>query len=280
MQSPTKEETQQLATQNGKPKPKVSVSVVLYKTAPEEVRLSLAGLASASVPLHITVVDNSPTDALRTAVEGSGAEYIFSGDNRGFGAGHNIALRKYLAEVPYHLVMNADVDVPSGTLEELANYMDAHPGVGLVMPKVCFPDDREQPQARHLPTPVTLIVRRLFRRETGSRSSQEPAAVPFLSGCFMLLRGSVLEKSGLFDERFFLYMEDVDLSRRIGDFAETVFYPGAKIYHHHARASYKNFRMLGIHLASAYKYFRKWGWFLDKTRRERNRAAGRPVGKN
>lgn len=97
--------------------------------------------------------------------------------------------------------------------------------------------------------------------------------VPFLSGCFMFLRNESLKKAGLFDERFFLYAEDTDLSRRMHLQFETLFFPGAEIKHVHARGSYKDFRLTFHNIKSAVQYFNKWGWLFDDDRAIINQRA-------
>ncbi|MBA4056764.1 MAG: glycosyl transferase family 2, partial [Marivirga sp.] len=79
-----------------------------------------------------------------------------------------------------------------------------------------------------------------------------------------------LRTVGLFDERFFLYTEDTDLSRRIHKYYRTVFFPEVTIYHYHQRGSYKNLNLLWRNIRSAIKYFNKWGWALDKERDDFN----------
>jgi len=90
--------------------------------------------------------------------------------------------------------------------------------------------------------------------------------VPYLSGCFMFMRVEVLKKIGLFDERFFMYLEDTDLSRRIHRVSKTIYYPEVSIYHEYGKGSYKNPRLSLYHIKSAFKYFNKYGWFFDKER--------------
>jgi GT2 family glycosyltransferase len=94
--------------------------------------------------------------------------------------------------------------------------------------------------------------------------------VPYLSGCFMFLRVKALKEIGLFDERFFMYPEDIDLTRRIHSKYQTVFYPEVSVIHNHAQDSYKNYRMLWIHISNMVKYFNKWGWIFDSERRKVN----------
>jgi hypothetical protein len=90
--------------------------------------------------------------------------------------------------------------------------------------------------------------------------------VPNLSGCFMLLRVDVLNIVGLFDEQFFMYLEDTDLSRRINNQFQTMYYPEVSIIHKYEKGSYKVFKLLVYHIQSAFKYFNKYGWFFDPVR--------------
>ena len=90
--------------------------------------------------------------------------------------------------------------------------------------------------------------------------------VPYLSGCFMLLRTKALQKARLFDERFFMYPEDIDLTRRIHRDYLTVYFPHVTIIHNHEHASYKSLKMLLVHIVNMCRYFNKWGWFVDKER--------------
>jgi GT2 family glycosyltransferase len=161
----------------------------------------------------------------------------------------------------------------------LHQFMEANSTVGLVMPRILYPDLREQRLCKLLPTPLDLILRR-FLGKLGHRFANRrmarylledvdltnPRFVPSLSGCFMFVRREALQSVGLFDERFFLYLEDVDLCRRIAEQWETVFYPGATIIHEYANSSYRNLRHLRLHLISAWKYFNKWGWLRDPLR--------------
>jgi len=94
--------------------------------------------------------------------------------------------------------------------------------------------------------------------------------VPSLSGCFMLLRTEVLKVVGGFDERFFMYCEDFDLCRRIGQVSKTIYYPDVSVIHNYEKGSYKNSKLLRYHIQSSVKYFNKWGWFFDKERRRIN----------
>lgn len=261
----------------------VSVSVVLYRNHPMQVKAVLDSLSSSGLPVSVTVVDNSPDGSLRPIVEAAGAEYLFSGENIGFGAAHNIAIRKHLRRSQYHLILNPDVTFGPETIPALCGFMQENPGIGLAMPKVLYPGNKEQRLCKLLPAPSDLflrrfagrVVRKLAHRKMAGYLLEDvdltaPRFVPNLSGCFMFVRTEALRTVGLFDERFFLYMEDVDLCRRIAEQWETVFYPHASIVHEYGNASYRSRDHLMLHLASAWRYFNKWGWLRDPVRDELN----------
>lgn len=75
-----------------------------------------------------------------------------------------------------------------------------------------------------------------------------------------------------FDERYFMYMEDVDLVRRLGRLGKTLYAPQVHIVHEYAKGSYGNKKLLVFHLKSGLRYFNKWGWFFDEERRKKNAA--------
>ncbi|MCU0287728.1 MAG: glycosyltransferase family 2 protein [Acidobacteria bacterium] len=237
----------------------------------------------------VIVVDNSSSDKTAAIVsqEFPGVTLVHS-PNRGFSAGHNQIIRYALETTglnpEYHLVMNPDVFFEKDTLEKLVHFMDDEKNIGLIMPKILYPDHQIQYLCKLLPTPFDLFGRRflpnffriLFKRQFDSyqfkdRDYNLPMEVPHLSGCFMMIRANVFEKVGLFDERFFIYLEDVDMSRRIHTEFKTLYYPDAQIFHHYHKGSYKRFKHLQYHIASAIKYFNKWGWFFDKERKVINK---------
>jgi GT2 family glycosyltransferase len=89
-----------------------------------------------------------------------------------------------------------------------------------------------------------------------------------------MLRTSVLAVTGLFDEDFFMYFEDLDLSRRMHQHSRTVYYPGVTLTHRHGKGAHRSVWLLLCGMVSAGTYFQKWGWFLDGERARINRAVG------
>jgi GT2 family glycosyltransferase len=267
----------------GKNAVRVTCSLVLYQNEPEQVRSCIQSVLSSDFRVRLMVIDNSPLDQLRETVSAARAEYYFSGRNLGFGAGHNIAIRKLLGESDYHLIVNPDVRFGPEVLMALYQFMASNPDVGLVMPRILYPGGEEQGLCKLLPTPSDLLIRRfggffgrsIFRAKMAryllsGADLTRPRVVPSLSGCCMLVRTTLFHKVGLFDERFFLYMEDVDLCRRIGEISKTMYFPDVAVYHEYQKGSYHNWLLTKHHIRSAWKYFSKWGWFVDRTRDQLN----------
>ena len=266
----------------------LSISIVIYKTDPVVLHQALTSIANSTMTSKLYVIDNSPNKELRQIVEGFASTYIHTGKNIGFGPGHNLALKNIGNSSKYHLLLNPDISFGTAVLDELRRFLDANPHIGWVMPNVLYPDGSRQKLCKRLPTPWDLFNRRFLmafglkmpfgnrgRFECNDLDLSRPRRIPCLSGCFAFVRTDLLQAAGGFDERFFMYLEDTDLVRRIGEIAPTVFYPHVSVYHAHARGSYRSLKLLAHHLLSTVRYFRKWGWFFDRKRMEINRSIDR-----
>lgn len=265
----------------------ITASIVIYQNKPAILNRAIKSFLNTDLTIKLYLIDNSPLAyPEKNSLGDKRIEYIFNNRNIGFGRGHNIALRKLIDNTKYHLILNPDIFFERGVLENLYSFMESHPAIGLIMPKVLSFDESLQYLCRLLPTPYDLILRRfnskllkaifknsLEKHELKFTQYNRVMQVPYLSGCFMFVRNEAVKKIGLFDERFFMYLEDVDLSRRIGREYKTIYYPQAVIYHGFEKGSYKNSALLWHHIISAVRYFNKWGWFFDKERRRINREA-------
>ena len=217
-------------------------------------------------------------------------EYIKQ-TNKGYGAGHNVALRKAMeVDSQYHLVVNPDVWFGAEVIPALWRLMEEDKSIAQVMPKVLFLNGSVQCLAKLLPTPLDLfnrffmpeklIAKRNARFELRHSGYDKIMNVPFLSGCFMFLRISALRNEGFFDERFFMYMEDVDITRRLHAKYKTLFFPSVSVYHRFSRLSYHKWSISLIHMISVIKYFNKWGWIYDSGRRRFNKKLLRELKTN
>ena len=265
---------------------KLSASIVLYKTKTEDLKRVIDSYCTYQGEKQLFLVDNSPSDELKNVVTmypNNDIYYIFNNANMGYGKAHNIAIRKSIERgLPYHIILNPDIIIEKGALEKLTDYMEQHPEVGNVMPKITYPNGELQYLCKLLPRPIDLIFRRFLpwekirnkineRYELRFFNYNEIMNIPNLSGCFMFLRTKALEKVGLFDENIFMYIEDIDLNRRIHNVYRTIYYPNATVVHEHQKESYKNKKLLKAHIQSAIYYFNKYGWFFDKDRSNINR---------
>ncbi len=259
----------------------LNVSIVLYNHSVEVISPLVMELNKSEQINDIFLVDNSSIS--KNGFKELPVKYIFNGKNLGYGVAHNIAIRQTIAHnIPYHLVLNPDVELDSAIFDNILDFMQKNPDVGHLMPKVLYPNGDIQYQIKLLPTPLDLFIRRFLpqkwlvrlkaRFELRDSGYNKIMQVPYLSGCFMFLRTKALEDVGLFDERFFLYPEDIDLTRRIHQKYKTFYYPLVSIVHYHTKASYKDTKLLLIHILNIIKYFNKWGWFFDKERKRVNKA--------
>lgn len=263
----------------------INISVVLYNTPAAEIERLIAVCRQIENLNKLYLIDNSPlplTEIEQMIQSFQKSEYLFSGKNLGYGRAHNIALKKSISDqIEYHLVVNADVEFTSDTIRRLCDFMNSDSDIALLSPKIYYPNGDVQYLCKVLPTPADLFGRRFFparwtakrqeRYELRQSGYNKIMNLPYLSGCFMFLRVEALLDVGLFDERYFMYPEDIDLTRRLHRKYKTLFYPEVSVIHHHERASYKSLRMTLIHIWNMCRYFNKWGWFFDYERNEVNK---------
>lgn len=264
----------------------LTVSIVTHSTPVKELTKAVECVLRSPRVKVIDILNNSGSSELNEYRKHLG-KYgpkirIREIENRGYGAGHNISIRENIdRDNCYHLVMNSDVLWDGDVLGYLCDVMDHRPEIGMLMPKVYYPDGCLQLTARRLPTPYDvfakrflpsfLIKRRIDKYLLISADHDQEIDCPYLLGSFMLLRNSALKECGIFDERFFMYPEDIDLTRRIHRKYQTLYFPRVSIIHEHKAASRRNFRMLWIHATNMIRYFNKWGWWFDKERRQMNK---------
>lgn len=262
----------------------LTVSVVLYKTNKLEVENIINIFLVSNLKWKLFLVDNSPEDTLRTFFEGhnSNTEYIFNNKNLGFGRAHNLIFNKIKNISRYHLILNSDIDFKAIILNEMILFMKKRDDIGLIGPKVLNFDNSIQYSAKLLPRPIDLVVRRFIpikkiqdyynnKYELRFLDFNEIIEVPCLMGCFFLIDSRVLENVKGFDERFFMYSEDIDFARRIGEKYKIIYYPNVDVFHKHGKGSYKSIKLLYYHVSSMILYFNKWGWFFDFPRKRINK---------
>ena len=264
-----------------------TASIVTYNTPTTDLEKIIKCFQKIKLNFKLWISDNSETDALRNFFEkinDDRIEYIFNNANKGFGEGHNRIIKKVASDPKlseFHLAINADIYFKENTIEKIVEYMKEHEEIGQIGPKITDLEGEFSYTCRLFPTPMNLILRRFlpFKKivdkmdydyEMRWANFEEIMEVPILSGCFIFSRTAVLKEIGGFDKRYFMYMEDYDLCRQIGQKYKVIYYPEVNISHEHGKASYKSKKMMMFHIKSAIKYFNKWGWFFDKERKIKN----------
>lgn len=249
----------------------IIASIVIYKHKQNDVMPTIESLLRIKAIDKVVLVDNSSDCNWANSLNDSRIHYLESGGNYGFGYGHNLAIRKYGSQSQYFLICNPDIKFEESEFNKFLNFVK-NQDQGLFIPKIVYENGENQYGARLLPSPLDLFARRFSPKLAEALDRKyllkdfvvnKPIFVPYLSGCFMLFKSEALISLGGFDERFFMYMEDVDLSRRCASKFGTLYYPHARITHKHEKASAKNFKLFKEHIKSTIQYYNKWGWIFD-----------------
>ena len=225
-------------------------------------------LDSTACSFRLYVVDNGSTDGTVELIRDKFPDVtlIQMKSNVGFGAGHNYVLN--MLDSDYHAIINPDVIIKDDIISDMAAYLDGHSDVGMLSPRIRFPDERPQVLGKRIPKPQYLIASR-FRTEVPGKLLREyamlnedlsvPREIQNATGCFMFIRTSLFRQLNGFDEKYFMYFEDCDLTRKVNEVSKTIYYPDATVYHEWGRESKKNFRLTLIQIKSMFRYYEKWG---------------------
>ena len=254
--------------------PKLSATVVMYGN-PEETHACLESLAQHTRQQDFVVylVDNaSPDGAMETILQMGLPPCVVplpQPENKGFGTGHNQVLS--LLESDYHAVVNPDILLRKDALTAMMNWMAVNPEVAITTPHLIFPDGREQFIAKRKPALLPLLARQLplpFLKKYEDHylmldeDLSQPIDVEFCSGCFFMMPTPVFKQIGGFDEKYFMYVEDADITQKALAHGRAVYLPQITVVHAWHRAAHRNFRQFFWQLRSMARYFKKWGFRL------------------
>lgn len=219
------------------------------------------------IDFKLYVVDNVSTDGTVDFIKKHYPQVEIKelSENIGFGAGHNVAIDCINSD--YHIVINPDIVLIENSIKKMVEFLEENKDIGLLSPKICFPDGREQILGKRNPHLKYIFASR-FRSEELSPLLKEyamldtdlskPVDIENASGCFMTFRTDVLKSIGGFDKRYFMYFEDADITREVRKVSRAVYYPEAVVNHVWNRDSKKNYKLLLIHIHSMLKYYLKW----------------------
>lgn len=257
----------------------LSISIVTYNPDLEELRTTLNSLI---ISLHkfkdaifsVTIIDNSPRNSLSVILEDEypnlNVNLIHGQGNIGFGRAHNLAM---VDMGEFHLILNPDIELDPDALVNAVNFMNDNPKCGLATPRAYWPNGERQYLCKRFPSVFDLLLRGFaptkLRLKFGARLAEYEMQAetqdhvcwnpPIASGCFMFFRRTSLQKTEGFDDRYFLYFEDFDLSIRTRSISCIAYVPTIRILHSGGKTSQKGFWHIKTFVLSSIKFFHQYG---------------------
>ncbi|MBU3820663.1 glycosyltransferase [Flavobacteriaceae bacterium XHP0103] len=245
-------------------------AIVLYNNDENKLKNAIKSFLDTPINKKLYLIDNSETNKLKNIYQSEEITYIHTGKNLGFGKAHNLVLNEISNKSKYHLVLNPDVYFEKDIIPLLIEHLLNKPETGIIVPKILYPNGEYQHSVRRFPKIYDFFIRRiplfknLFEKSFNNLNylniiNKEPINVQAVSGCFQLFRTDTFIKINGFDTRYFMYMEDIDVCRKVKGINKFVTYvPEVVAYHHSEYGSKKSIKLLLIHFKSIFMYFLKW----------------------
>lgn len=262
----------------------LSACIVVYNDCDEALNAARSVLQyTRRFPLTLYLVDNASPDGsgqrLQAAVDsgslhpaaGQSVQVIRCEKNLGFGSGHNAVLPRLSGD--YHFILNPDIQLTADTLSDLAAWMAECPDAVMARPGLVFPDGREQ----RLPLRRCALRPMVYRQLPGlfkgwakyndaylmaDRDLTRPTEIEFCTGSFSAVRTADFCAVGGFDEKYFMYVEDADLTQKMRTRGKVYLVPQYVAIHAWHRAAHRSLRPFLWQTGSLLRYFSKWGFRL------------------
>jgi GT2 family glycosyltransferase len=246
-------------------------SIVLFEESLSDLHKTIDSFLQMPFNKKLYLIDNTATRFYEYVFVNKDIEYIAVEKNIGFGSAHNRIINKIKSLSKYHLILNPDVSFKKEVIPSLIVELEKDVNVAMVAPKVLFPDKSHQYSCRRYPSVPELLARRfiflkpIFKKVISRGTYRDkdlntPFFTEYITGCFQLYRTQDFIDLNGFDERYFLYMEDVDICKKIDLLGKKkLYYPKEEITHVLKQGSSKNIKLFLRHTSSAIKYFLKWG---------------------
>ncbi|WP_194191047.1 glycosyltransferase family 2 protein [Clostridium chrysemydis] len=252
----------------------LSLAIVTYNNSRiiEDTVRSIVSNIPEEYSYQLYIIDNNSTDntvELVKDIKGN-IEVVELGVNKGFGHGHNAIID--VVNSRYHFVVNPDITIEnSDQIRIMVEYFEENKDVGMLSPLILSQDLSIQYLCKTNPTVFDMLIRRVspnllkkrqdkyIMKETGYDKIMQ---LEYASGSFMIFRTDIYKKIKGFDESFFMYLEDADITRRVNQISKAIFFPNARVIHAWERSSHKSFKYAKITIQSMIVYFKKWGWKL------------------
>jgi GT2 family glycosyltransferase len=253
-------------------------AVVVTHDSEEDLRAFAARESTVAAFRRVIVVDNNSHDATREIARAAGFDMIALPRNRGFAAAANVGAVN--TDGPVFAVLNPDVAMNRADDVAVLSRHFANPSVSAVAPALVLPDGRIQGSARRVPSPFDLAIRRVAGRSVDAVHAHAVVDVEWAVGACLLLRRTAFGAVGGFDERYFIYFEDVDLCVRLSAAGFRVRYdPTVVVAHRHRAASRASLTSPAArhHLRSAIRFYSRNSRYLIPRGSRGRRVESRPA---
>lgn len=250
----------------------LSLAIVTYNNSKiiENTVKSIVENIPSEYSYKLYIIDNDSKDNTLDIVRKikGNIEIIELGVNKGFGYGHNAILD--IIKSKYHFVVNPDIEIEnSDQIKKMVDYLDKNQDIGMLSPLILSPDLSIQYLCKTNPAIFDMLIRRIspnlckqrqdkyIMKETGYNKIMR---LDYATGSFMVFRTDIYKELKGFDDAFFMYLEDADITRRVNQISKAIFYPEARVIHAWERSGHKSFKFAKITVQSMIVYFNKWGW--------------------
>ncbi|MGM0258455.1 glycosyltransferase [Enterococcus sp. AZ102] len=253
----------------------ISISIVAYHSQKDIKKAveTIEKYTSQNISKKIFILDNGNTpqeysDIIKNNVD---VAYINLKDNLGFGKAHNYLLNKENSR--YHLILNPDVYFEEDVFSKLIVEMEQMPQNEkiVLVPKITDESNQLQMVYREHITLIDIIVRVLYskfkifkkrynKHTLTNQNYERNFEVPFAQGSFLFMHTEFFNELKGFDDRYFMYLEDADLCKRIWkEHGKIIYCANTTVVHKWEKGSHKNLKLANYHINSMIKYFKKWG---------------------
>ena len=249
---------------------KFTASIVLFNHKINDLITIIKIFNKSEIHCKLFLIDNSATKLTIPKENRKNLEYIFTGENLGYGKGQNLVLNDIWKHSEIHFLLSPDMKIKKNFLIDSINFLSENT-YSVICPKIYYFDNTVQKSIKNFPKPINLFIRSLpfpkfiknyFNKhyELNEKLFNNLQPVSFASGACLIVKTNVFKEIGIFDEQFFMYMEDVDLCKRINKKFQIIYNPKLYVLHKHTAFSKKRIKFWIIHSISAIRYFNKWGW--------------------
>lgn len=256
----------------------LSICIVAYNNYEDIAKAisSIEKFTAKGIKKQIYIVDNSESSekqkydftVLKTKIDKyNDVRIVCPHENLGFGKGHNFIIN--MIESEYHAIVNPDIELIEDAFTPIIKYMDNNRDVGMCIPNIVDEKGERLQVYRKELTVYDMFIRmfckhmfpkRIAEHTLQNKNYKKPFQVPFGQGSFLVIRTELFKKLEGFDDRFFMYLEDADLCKRVNQISKLMYYPGTSVIHKWEQGSHRNKKLFKYHIQSMRKYFQKWGY--------------------